>query len=81
MKRSDVNITLVEGYLRLLENLSPGSKLDLIAKLSQSVKTDIAGQKSRFFKAFGAWESDKSAEQLVEELKTARKFKRRVEEW
>lgn len=33
-----VNATIIEGYLRLLDTLSPSSKLDLIFRLSASVK-------------------------------------------
>jgi hypothetical protein len=46
MRSGDINKSLIEGYLRMLENLSPGSKLDLISKLSSSIKTDIAGNHS-----------------------------------
>ena len=57
MKTIDINTTLIEGYLQLLDNLSPNNKLDLISKLTLSVKTDITAKKKSFFKAFGAWES------------------------
>jgi hypothetical protein len=30
MKAIDINTTLIEGYLQLLDNLSPNNKLDLI---------------------------------------------------
>jgi hypothetical protein len=80
MKSADVNNTLIEGYLRLLENLSPSSKLDLISKLTLSVKTDISRKKKRFYKAFGAWESEKSADEIILELRSSRTFNRRTEE-
>jgi hypothetical protein len=54
MKALDINTTLVEGYLQLLDNLSPSNKLDLISKLTKSVKTDITDRKKHFYKAFGA---------------------------
>jgi len=34
-------MTLIQGYLELLENLTPTNKLDLISKLSLSVKSDL----------------------------------------
>ena len=51
MKAIDINTTLIEGYLRLLDNLSPSNKLDLISKLTLSVKTDITERKNSFYKA------------------------------
>lgn len=79
MKAADINTTLIEGYLRLLDNLSPGSKLDLISKLSLSVKTDIAERKNTFYKAFGAWDSKQSAEQIIDDIKNSRTFNREIE--
>jgi hypothetical protein len=79
MKAADINTTLIEGYLRLLDNLSPGSKLDLISKLSLSVKTDIADRKNTFYKAFGAWDAKQSAKQIIDDIKNSRTFNREIE--
>lgn len=79
MKASDVNTTLIEGYLRLLENLSPGSKLDLISRLTLSVKSDINDRKKTFFKAFGAWKSRKSADEIIDDIRSSRTFNRKNE--
>ncbi len=65
MKTIDINTTLIEGYLRLMDNLSPSNKLDLISKLTQSVKTDITDRKKSFYKAYGAWESEQSADEIL----------------
>ncbi|MEJ7682680.1 MAG: hypothetical protein WKG06_33450 [Segetibacter sp.] len=46
MKSVDINTAIIEGYLRLLDNLSPSSKLDLISKLTASVKSDITNKKT-----------------------------------
>jgi len=61
MKAVDANTTLVEGYLRLLSNLSAESKLNLISKLSLSIKTNNNKKEKLLKKAFGAFESDDSA--------------------
>ncbi len=50
MESTDINAQIIEGYVRLLDNLSPGSKLDLISKLTASVKFDITNKKSSFKK-------------------------------
>lgn len=62
MKAIDINTTLIDGYLRLLDNLSPSNKLDLISKLTLSVKADITDKKKSFYKAFGAWDSKQTAD-------------------
>ncbi len=69
MKTIDINTTLIEGYLRLLENLSSSTKLELISKLTQSVKSDINKKDDSFYKAYGAWESEKSADEMINEIK------------
>jgi len=64
----------------LLGNLSPGNKLDLIAKLTASVKSDITNKKSSFKKVFGAFQSKKSAEEIINEIRSSRTFTREIEE-
>lgn len=80
MKATEANHILIEGYLRLLENLSPGNKLDLISKLSLSVKTDVSKRRKRFYQAYGAWGSSASADEIIQEIKSARTFNRKTEE-
>jgi hypothetical protein len=79
MKAIDINTTLIDGYLRMLDNLSPNNKLDLISKLTLSIKTDIADRKKMFYKAFGAWESKQSADQIIADIHSSRNFNREIE--
>ena len=79
MKTIDANTTLIEGYLRLLNNLSPDNKLDLISKLSLSVKTDMTDKKKNFKKSFGAFQSKKSAEEIIDDIRRSRTFNRQIE--
>lgn len=81
MKTIDINTTLIEGYLQLLDNLSPNNKLDLISKLTLSVKTDIADKKKFFYKAFGAWESKQSADEIIHDIRNSRTFNRQTEQF
>lgn len=79
MKAIDINTTLIDGYLQMLDNLSPSNKLDLISKLTQSVKTDITHRKKAFYESFGAWESKKTAEEIIEEIRASRTINREIE--
>ncbi len=74
MKAIDINTTLIDGYLKMLDNLSPSNKLDLISKLTQSVKTDITEKKSSFFESYGAWDSNESAEEIINVINESRTF-------
>jgi hypothetical protein len=80
MKGEEINSTIVNSYLRLLENLNPAIKQELIAGLSRSLKADLTERKDNFFSAFGAWKSDSSAEQLIKEIQGSRSFGRKNEE-
>ena len=68
---------LIDGYL---DNLSPSNKLDLISRLTLSVKTDITDRKKYFYKAFGAWESKQSADEIINDIRNGRTFNRKIEE-
>ena len=81
MKAVDINTTLIEGYLRLLDNLSPSNKLDLISKLTLSVKTDVTDKKKSFYKAFGAWESKQHADEIINDIRDSRTFNRQIEQF
>jgi hypothetical protein len=75
---TETNTVIIDGYIGLLENLSPDNKLDLISKLAVSVKTDLSNKKSSFRKAFGAFDSKKTAEEIIEEIRKSRLFTREI---
>jgi len=79
MRTAEINTTIVDGYVELLDNLSTNNKLDLISKLTASVKTDLANKKSSFKKSFGAFDSKKSAEEIIEEIHSSRVSTRQIE--
>jgi hypothetical protein len=79
MKATDINTTIIDGYLQLLDNLSPDIKLDLISRLTQSVKSDMKSKKSDFKKAFGGFVSKKSADEIITEIRNSRNFTRQTE--
>ena len=79
MRIAEINTIIVDGYVGLLDNLSTNNKLDLISKLTDSIKSDLVEKKSSFKKSFGAFESKKSAEEIIEEIRDSRVSTRQIE--
>lgn len=69
------NKNIVDTYSRLFEGLDAFTKLELIERLSKSLKKEKNSTEKAFFKSFGAFGSDKSAEEIVTEIKTSRNFR------
>lgn len=61
----------------MLEGLRPDSKLELIERLLRSVKKDSKKKERDFVRAFGAFASDKSPEDIIKEIKESRKFRKK----
>nr|MBS0038557.1 hypothetical protein [Saprospiraceae bacterium] len=79
MKTADFNNRIIDGYLKLLKNLDPSSKLDLISKLTKSIKSDLKDRKNAFEKAFGAWDNSENADTINKEIRNSRSFNRKIE--
>jgi len=79
MNIAKTNTTIVDGYIGLLDTLSTSNKLDLITKLTASVKSDLSSKKSSLKEAFGAFDSEQSAEEIIEEIRTSRVSTRQIE--
>ena len=77
MRTADRNTNLIDSYFTLLKSLSPNNKLELIAKLSESMKTTRETKDTSWKSLFGALELDQSADEFVEDLKKDRKFSRK----
>lgn len=80
MNTININQVLVETYLSLLTNLSPDNKLELISKLSQSMKLEKK-QEFSLKELFGKFISEKTAEEQIEEIHSSRFFNRKNEEF
>ena len=66
---------IVETYSGLFEGLSTLSKIELIESLSKSLKNEKTTKDSKFYKSFGAFSSEKSAEEIIADIKSSRKFR------
>jgi hypothetical protein len=70
-----IDKNILESYSNLFEGLSPFNKLELIERLSKSLKAEVKSKEKNFFKSFGSFGSEKSPEKIVEEIKASRNFK------
>jgi hypothetical protein len=66
---------IIENYLGLFENLNSMSKLELIEKLTKSLKSENTCKESNFYKSFGAFSTEKSSDEIISDLKSSRKFR------
>jgi len=69
-----IDKNIVETYSNLFEGLSSINKLELIERLSKSLKLGTKSKEKNFYKSFGAFASDRSAENIILEIKSNRKF-------
>ena len=76
---SSQHISLADYYFRFLKNLNSDSKLDLIAKLSQSLKSNDETSEVSLQSLFGAYESEETADEIIEQLRGSRVFNRNIE--
>lgn len=68
---------IVETYAALFEGLSSNSKIELIESLSKSLKAEKKTRETSFYKSFGSFGSEKPAEEIIADIKSARKFRRK----
>ena len=80
MKATDLKFNLIDSYLGLLNNLSPDNKLELISKLSESLKGATKPTDKSIGDLYGAFITKKSADEINTELKNSRNFDRKTEE-
>lgn len=66
---------IVETYSGLFEGLSSANKIELIESLSKSLKTELTAKENTFYKSFGAFSTEKSAEEIIADIRLSRKFR------
>ena len=73
------NISVADYYFEFLKNLNSESKLDLIARLSQSLKAGQKKEDASLQSLFGAFKSEESAEEIIAAIRASRTFNRNTE--
>ncbi|MDD3773303.1 MAG: hypothetical protein PHC38_11705 [Weeksellaceae bacterium] len=80
MSTIDINKRLVDTYYSMLKNLSQNNKLELIERLSNSIRTSKSKEaktKDSLDSLYGSWESQKSADEIIKEIENSRNFNRK----
>jgi hypothetical protein len=72
---NDTERQIVKSYSALLNGLSVSSKKELIESLSKSLDTREETKENDFYLAFGAFVSDKSAEDIIADIRSGRRFR------
>ncbi|MEM7551616.1 MAG: hypothetical protein AAF363_18170 [Bacteroidota bacterium] len=71
---------ILNGYLGLIQSLTPTMKLSLIEHLKDSMKT-AKKEESQMEEAFDSWYSNESAEELIETIRSSRMTDRQIKEF
>jgi len=74
--KSDASTTLIDNYFGLLSGLSRENKIKLIARLSNSIVDEVSEKENVVDRFFGAFKSDKSAEEIIKDISESRTFNR-----
>ena len=68
---------IITSYSTMFSGLSPLSKIELIKSLTKLLKKDKVEKVDTFYESFGAFSDEKTAEEIVKEIKVSRKFTNR----
>ena len=80
--KTSCNSIVVNNYLGLLHGLSRENKISLVAGLINDIVKEPPKKKTKkdvVNRFYGAFQSDKSAEDMIDEIRTSRKFNRVIE--
>lgn len=79
MSTSTQNINVIDYYYGFLKNLKHDTKLDLISKLSESLKSTEKNNETSLQSLFGAYKSAEAAEEIIASLRESRVSNRNIE--
>lgn len=69
---------MIDNYFGLLRGLSNENKLELIVRLSKSIVLKPTANNKTVDHFFGAFKSEKTAEEIITEIKDSRTFNRNI---
>jgi len=71
---------IANSFFRFMKNWDNETKKDLIIKLTESID-DKSKDKFDFSSCFGSWEDERSADEIINELRSDRVNKKEIEEF
>lgn len=75
------NIKIADNFVDMIKTLSDDVKLDIIAKIKASLVTTKKKQADDSWKdLFGAFKSNQSAEEIINEIQSSRYTNRQIED-
>jgi len=72
------NAVMIDNYFGLMRGLSKEHKIKIIAKLSNSIVDEVAESDRLVDKFYGAFKTDKTAEDIITEIRKSRTFNRTI---
>ena len=74
-------LDIAENIFQMVKDFSADVKLELISKITDSLKgTKKEVKDDSWKKLFGAWQSEESAEEIIEEIRASRNTNRKIED-
>ena len=73
-----VEAIFIDNYFGLLRGLNREVKIQIMARLSDSIAKETS-KEDVIDKFFGAFDTEKSAEEMIEEIRNSRVFTRTIE--
>ena len=70
----------VNSYFRLMKNWDTESKKDLIIKLTQSINNKTEDNHD-FSSCFGAWDDERSSDEIIDDIRNSRVNNRDIEDF
>ena len=74
-----MSTSIIDSYMVFLETLNPDARLDIISRLTQTLKSEVKPKENLFLKSFGAWSGNESADEIVNGIRSSRTFNRQIE--
>jgi len=71
---------IAKNYFRFMRNWDNETKKDMIIKLTKSIEEKPI-EKFDFSSCFGAWEDERSADEIIKEIRSDRVNKAEIEEF
>ncbi len=72
---------IADNYFGMIKNLSPDIKLELISRISDSLREPSSQENDSWKKLFGAYDSKQTAEEIIDDLEKSRFTNRQIENW